>query len=391
MKALAAIRGSVGHGNIGGMELISHVVFKGLMKLGVELEVLTSCKSSSQTEIIVEFIDGVKYLYLPTTQPSKYCIEFHREIKAYYEHIKKDISVIFSVSGAGSSLTKNAEKVPTVAWWHGTFLEEELDKVYKYQFIDGNSLSAFNVERLVVSTILPRLFGGVLEDYQAFDYHVCISTYMQEILKCYGIEPARISLILNGINEQFLKNLESLNPDKNSYKAEFGLSTSKIVLGLVGRMGEAKGEKLIKSLIDKLPAEKFSFFFVGAKIDVNDIEARGFEVKNISLPHGEMGKAFKAMDIFVNPTLRLSGLDMTVLEAYLSGTDVVVSNLPQYKGFADELGLKLKFFDVGDANSLEAAIKSPVKNEFKPEQLEKFSEDKMILSFYSLLENVRKK
>lgn len=390
MKVLAAIRGSVGHGNIGGMELISHIVFKGLVKSGVELEVLTSCKSSSQADIIVEIIDGVKYLYLPTTQPSKYCEEFHREIKVYYEQIKNDVSVIFSVSGAGSSLTRNAEKVPTLVWWHGTFLEEELDKVYKYQYIDENSLNAFNVERLVVSTILPRLFGGVLEDYQAFDYHVSISTYMQEILKCYGIAPTRISLIFNGINKQFLDNLKDLNSDKNAFKVEFGFSVSKTVLGFVGRMGQAKGEKLIKTLIDKLPADKFSFFFVGAKVDVNDIESRGFEVKNISMPHSDMGRAFKAMDVFVNPTLRLSGLDMTVLEAYLSGTDVVVSNLPQYKGFAEELGLKLKFFEVGNASSLEAAIKSRVKNESKPEQLEEFSEDKMVTSFYTLLENIKK-
>ncbi len=36
MKVLAAIRGCIGHDHVGGMELISHIIFRGLIKRGLD-------------------------------------------------------------------------------------------------------------------------------------------------------------------------------------------------------------------------------------------------------------------------------------------------------------------------------------------------------------------
>ena len=388
MKILAAIRGCVGHGHIGGMELISHIVFKGLIDRGLDIEVLTSCKNSVSNSMEKEIIDGVPYIYLPTKEPCKYTLEFHREISIYFESVNNTISLILSVSGAGSSITKNEYNIPTIACWHGTFLEQELDKVFKYQYQDNKQLSAFNVERLVVSTILPRLFNGILKDYQSFDYHVCISPYMQEILGCYGLPPSRIKFIPNCLSSEFVKNIPAKTDRETNVSNSFGLSSDKFTIGIVGRMGKEKGEDIIRGLIPLLPPDKFNFLFVGSKIDLEDFTKKGFEARCLNLEHSQMSTAYQAMDVFVNPTLRLSGLDMTVLEAYACGTKVIVSNLPQYKGFAEAYGIKIKFFETGNTQSLVDAINNPTPNSVKDSLTEDFSEGAMVNSYIDLINTV---
>lgn len=360
MNIVGCMRCTTHHGYLGGMEIAARKLYEGLVSKGHSVVVVSSSLEDGQKKL-KEFMDGgVKYIFLPECEPGKYSDAFHKGLVDVFNHdLIGWCDIVHSTSAGASSLSKAAIDAPIVATWHGTMLESELDKVYKYDYLDGKRLKPFNIERLVVETILPRL-SRIRQDFSTYDHHVVISEYMREIVSLYDVDVNSISHIPNSIASSFSECSEKL-PDIQFKKSK------PITLGMVGRAVAGKGHKILADALADLDPDIFELLLVGAGPEVEMFQSVPHTVKTVKLDYSDMPMAYNSIDIFINPTLRLSGLDLTILESLACGTPVVVSNLPQYQGFADKAKLSessgpIYTFQVGDPNSLSNAIRYVSKN-----------------------------
>lgn len=79
-----------------------------------------------------------------------------------------------------------------------------------------------------------------------------------------------------------------------------------------------------------------------------------------SMSPAQLRAFYNSIDIFLNPTLRPQGLDLTLMEAMMSGKPVMASRFPSIKGTVvvdEELG----FMFAPNAESLVEAIDTAVK------------------------------
>ncbi|MDO6709127.1 glycosyltransferase family 4 protein [Aliiglaciecola sp. 2_MG-2023] len=397
MNVVGCIRGTTLHGSLGGMELAAKKLYEGLAKSDIKVTVLTSALKKNQVKPIVKYECGVEYVFLPTSTLQKYSDEYHLLMSDYFEkNLLSSTDVIHSSSAGASGLCKFEKEIPIVVTWHGTALEQELDKVYKYQYLDGKQIRATNVERLIISTILPKL-NKTRKHYCSYTHHVGISNYMSDILTLYGVPQSNITTIPNSISDNFFENHNSPTKENINF-----VKSEKIVLGVVGRAIPEKGHKIFVKALSLLDSEKYEVLLVGAGSEAALYDDVSQKVTKLRLDHKQMPSAYKLMDLFINPTIRLSGFDLTILESLAANTKVLVSDLPQYSAFLEEhnfnkINNRMSCFSVGEPEKLAESInqivgeKNTVLEQAMPSKKGLLSDKVMIEHYSNLFENLKSK
>lgn len=218
-----------------------------------------------------------------------------------------------------------------VASWHGIAFETIHSDIVRDLIRPPNASRSPDLQR----TLTERLFivSDEIRFFSHYQHHVAISDYVGEVLRTvYEIPTENVHVILNGVdNSKFspapIKGLRlQLSADVDA--------TSALVLGVAGRLVKDKGHPL---LVEALP-EFLSSSNRTSKCPVYVLVAGdgpwASRYRELS-PHcvkvlgpmgpSEMANFYNAIDVFVNPTLRAQGLDLTLLEAMMCGKPLLAT------------------------------------------------------------------
>ncbi|OMO93732.1 Glycosyl transferase, family 1 [Corchorus olitorius] len=344
----------------GGMERHAYTLHNALTRRGHQIHVFTSPLDDGK-DIHPETPDS--------NSPRIHCHEGEagkwRYNKAYElfeeENQRQPFDVIHSESVALPHwLARNLNNLAVS--WHGIALESLESSIYQdLTRKPGEPMSpAFNTS---LYGVVPKVLNEI-RFFHNYAHHVAISDSCGEMLRdVYQIPTKRVHVILNGVDETGFGNDESLGLDLRS---KIGvLKNGSLVFGVAGRLVKDKGHPLLyeafSRLIKKHPDPNVYLVVAGS----GPWEQRYKELGNRVLVLGSMTpsqlKAFyNAIDIFVNPTLRPQGLDLTLMEAMMSGKPVMASRFPSIKGSIvvnDELG----FMFAPNVESLLEALEEAVR------------------------------
>lgn len=372
MYILGTIRQSVLHNSTGGMEVATHDLYKGLVDRGIKVDVLTSSLMNDPSELTIK--DGVRYIFIQGASPGVYSNEYHSGVASYVEYLAVSNNlpnVVHSASGAAKSLLNNQYKIPVIATWHGTNLEQELDRMMSYVYVEGKTLLPIHCEKLLLNFYQNK---ELFNDFQYFQGHVVLSDFMKECLLTYGIDESKIRIIGNSLPDCFFV--------KQGSTFNFQKSDQKTLIGLVGRPIPMKGHHFFRKVLEKLNPNEFEILIVGGGDDAIEIY-KGIDIKIdfVSVPRDLMPTIYPLFDIYINPTFRYSGFDLTVQEALLSGTLVLNSDVKPYKNYYNELLVKFgdespfSVFKVGDIDSCINAINRLVISKQKNKHQEYFKKE----------------
>ncbi|KAK6274372.1 hypothetical protein POUND7_004081 [Theobroma cacao] len=225
--------------------------------------------------------------------------------------------------------------------WHGIALESLQSSIYQDLTRKPNEpmSPAFNVS---LYGVVPKVLNEI-RFFHNYAHHVAISDSCGEMLRdVYQIPRKRVHVILNGVDENGFRNDLSLGL---YFRSKIGVPRNgSLVLGVAGRLVKDKGHPLLYEAFSKLIRKHPDVYLLVA--GSGPWEQRYRELSPRVLVLGSMAPSqlrafYNAIDIFVNPTLRPQGLDLTLMEAMMSGKPVMASRFPSIQGSIvvdDELG-----------------------------------------------------
>ncbi|KAF8107616.1 hypothetical protein N665_0119s0078 [Sinapis alba] len=314
--------------NPGGMERHAFTLYTALARRGHRVHVFTSpLDSSLETNKIINLkihphgdAEHGKWLY-------RKAWELYQE-----ENQKQPFDVVHSESVALPYW--KAREVPNLAvTWHGVALESLQSSIYQDLIRKPGEprLQSFNAS--LYSAVLPKILEEI-RFFHNYAHHIAISDSCGEMLRdVYQIPEKRVHVILNGVDEHGFTSDKKL---RSLFRSKLGLqvSSSTIVLGAAGRLVKDKGHPLLFEAFSKLIETHSNVHLVVAGTGPWEQRYKklGDKVTVLgSLDSNELKGFYNAIDLFVNPTLRPQGLDLTLMEAMLSGTPVMASRYPSIK------------------------------------------------------------
>uniref|UniRef100_A0A1D1YSR0 Putative glycosyltransferase MJ1607 n=1 Tax=Anthurium amnicola TaxID=1678845 RepID=A0A1D1YSR0_9ARAE len=226
-----------------------------------------------------------------------------------------------------------ARDVPNLAvTWHGIALEALQSNIYQ--------ALASGPEEPMLPALNSSLSGQplkVLQEIRFFNdyaHHVAISDSSGEMLRdVYQIPAGRVHVIVNGVDD------EEFAPDEplgRAFRDEIGLpANATLVMGVAGRLVRDKGHPLLHEAFSRLMGAHPGVYLVVAGSGPwaqRYADLRPRVVPLGAMPPSRLKAFYNAVDVFVNPTLRPQGLDLTLMEAMQCGTPVMASRLPSIKG-----------------------------------------------------------
>lgn len=238
-----------------------------------------------------------------------------------------------------------ARNVPNLAVsWHGIALESLHSDIYQdLARRPGEPVSPAFTKN--VQGVIPKVLNEI-RFFQNYAHHVAISDSCGEMLRdVYQIPSKRVHVILNGVDEdEFHEDLKL----GQEFRIKYGLparNASTLVLGVAGRLVKDKGHPLLHEAFSKL-VKKYPTNVYLIVAGSGPWEQRYKDLGPRVLVLGSMSPSalrafYNSIDIFVNPTLRPQGLDLTLMEAMMSGKPVMASRFPSIKGTVvvkDEFG-----------------------------------------------------
>lgn len=197
-----------------------------------------------------------------------------------------------------------------------------------------------------ILSLVPKFLGlkfvrtryGLDNKYPVLDYpaskEIAISSEIYDMLKTrYRYNDRDLYLIHNGVSkEKYYKNLNVA--EKEALKAKHGISTGKVIIGLVASFEYNKGHDILLDAVDGLPPEvkeTVEIVFVGssAESQINSVEQKirdmGLTETVKILPFQPLAEIYPMIDIMVLPS-RAEGFGLVVIEAMLIGCCVIRSN-----------------------------------------------------------------
>lgn len=372
----------------GGMQDHILMLCKGLSGRGLEVTVITTRHPDG---IGFEDIGGVKIHYLGNTSAGEYSNQWWKEsLNKFIElHDLNKFDVVHTQSGGGYSFLKeklnDVYKCPVVLSLHGTSLDEIKTRL-------NFGLSIKNpVKSLKIFASIARYVYSYLTYEQILVKRsdaVIATSYEQEniIKKLYSIDSDRIFRVFNGIDVSFFipskKSGEIIGQDYNiPLSANFLLS--------VARLEKDKGiQNIIAALpyiLKELPDTKLMVVGDGsyASLLKKQVELLNLEKSVIftgMVPFESLPDYFNACDVFVNPTIRQNGYDLTILEAMACEKPVVVSNIGSVPTVIED-DVDGILVPTGDVNKLAEAVIMVLKDKELAQRLGKAARNKVVEKF----------
>lgn len=235
-----------------------------------------------------------------------------------------------------------AHEVPNLAvTWHGIALESVQSDIYQDLARAPNEPMLPDFEQSVQGSI-PKVLNEI-RFFKSYTHHIAISDSCGDILRdVYQIPSKRVHVIVNGVDEvKFGPELEL----GRRFRATIGIpGNATLVLGVAGRLVRDKGHPLLYQAFSNLKEKHPGVYLVVAGDGPwrRRYEDLGSQVIALgSMKPSELKGFYNGIDIFVNPTLRPQGLDLTLMEAMMSGKAVMATRFPSIKGTVvvdDEFG-----------------------------------------------------
>ncbi|KDP39722.1 hypothetical protein JCGZ_02742 [Jatropha curcas] len=311
----------------GGMERHAYTLHTALSRRGHQVHVFTSPIEKGNPLSLSR--NGVQ-IHCHEGEPGKW--RYNKAWELFNEENKRrPFDVVHSESVALPHWV--ARGVPNLAVsWHGIAFESLQSDIYQ------------DLTRKVDEPISPAanatMQGGVLKVvneirfFKNYANHVAISDSCGEMLRdVYQIPSKRVHVIVNGVDEDDFRQDFRLG---HEFRTKIRVpSNATLVLGVAGRLVKDKGHPLLHEAFSMLKEKYPNVYLIVAgsgpwQQRYKDLGAQVIVLGSLS--PSELRAFYNSIDIFVNPTLRPQGLDLTLMEAMMSGKAVMASRFPSIKG-----------------------------------------------------------
>jgi glycosyltransferase involved in cell wall biosynthesis len=312
----------------GGMERHAHTLHTALAARGHRVHVFTSppphteaAPSPSADGPQLHFLDG---------EPGQWrCDEAWKLYEAEGENDPFDVIHSESVA-VFHRWALGVDKL--VVSWHGISLEALHSGIFQ-DLARGDEEPRSPALNQSLGQSVYRVLSEV-RFFRSYAHQVAISDSTGEMLRdVYQIPSRRVHVILNGVDEaQF----EPDPPLGRAFREEVGVPKgADLVLGVSGRLVKDKGHPLLYEAFSKLALRHPNVYLLiaGKGPWENRYMDLGRNAKVLgAVPPGKLKAFYNALDVFVDPTLRPQGLDLTLMEAMQCGKPVVATRFPSIKG-----------------------------------------------------------
>ncbi|GMH05595.1 hypothetical protein Nepgr_007435 [Nepenthes gracilis] len=237
--------------------------------------------------------------------------------------------------------------------WHGIWYEIMHSKLFQELLSNPNGQLPGPMTEL--QEAMPRLIDEI-RFFSGYTQHICISNSAADILtNIYQAPRKNVHVILNGVDETVFVP----NPVAGiSFRRKYGVpDNASVIMGVAGRLVRDKGHPLLYEAISSISRRHSGIYLLVAGKRYKEL-AQSVKVLG-ALEALELSAFYNALNVFVNPTLRPQGLDLTLIEAMHCGKPVVAPNYPSITGtvlIRDELGYTFS----PNVNSLTEALEKVV-------------------------------
>ncbi|KNA23715.1 hypothetical protein SOVF_022550 [Spinacia oleracea] len=219
-----------------------------------------------------------------------------------------------------------------VVTWHGIALESLQSSIYQDLARQPGEPMSPGFNQSIQGTV-PKVLNEI-RFFRNYQHHVAISDSCGEMLRdVYQIPLKRVHVIINGVNEGDFREEVRLGEE---FRSKIGMpKNASLVIGVAGRLVKDKGHPLVHRAFSKFVKGHPNVYLIvaGSGPWENRYRELGPQVLVLgSMKPSELGAFYNAVDVFLNPTLRPQGLDLTLMEAMMSGTPVMASRFPSIKG-----------------------------------------------------------
>ena len=216
-----------------------------------------------------------------------------------------------------------------------------------------------------------------------YEHVICVSSDLFEDCEGLGINPCKLTLLENGIDESQYRRGVNLEVAK----ADQGVPANRLLIGAVGRLAEEKGFHLLLSAIARLLADghEISLAIAGegsVKQELEDqINALGIgnHVNLLGFVENTK-KLFQAMDIFCLSSLR-EGLPNVLLEAMACEVPSVATDLPGVRQVINDPGKQAILVPPNSSDDLYVALKQLVVSQNQRRQMAAAGRNRIVERF----------
>lgn len=326
----------------GGMERHAHTLHTALARRGHQVHVFTSPPDDETTSISSYHQAGAPsspYIHCHEGEPGKW-----RYNKAWEQFLEENQREPFDVVHSESVALPHwlARKLPNLAVsWHGIALESLQSRIFQDLARRPDEPGSPDFEK-GLQGVIPTVLNEI-RFFSNYAHHIAISDSCGEMLRdFYQIPNKRVHVILNGVDEDDFREDVELGKE---FRTKIGIPrNASLVLGVAGRLVKDKGHPLLHEAFSRLITKYTNVYLIiaGSGPWENRYKDLGSQVFVLGSMNPSMLRAFyNTIDVFVNPTLRPQGLDLTLMEAMMIGKPLLASRFPSIKGSVvvnDEFG-----------------------------------------------------
>ena len=320
---------------LGGMQDHVQTLSAALARRGHRVAVMTSARADGKE---FEIVEGVEIHFLKGTTVGRYSNAFWSASARQCEelHAQKPFDILHSQSiGAFGALQKNLPRqyhLPLVTSLHGTHFDV-LTTSWHTDFALANPLGVARFGAVTAQ----MLFNYARRDLwfiRASD--VVIATSDVDVVKYkkyYHLHDAQIRKVYNGIDAELFapSPISHLPSQRTQLQID---ADDKIILALA-RLQKDKGVQNAIAVMPRVSAQTRAVLIVVGDGDYRaalEQLARDLGVAERvrfvgAQPLAECARYFNLCDVFVDPTLRTDGYDLTIAEAMACGKPVIVSDV----------------------------------------------------------------
>jgi glycosyltransferase involved in cell wall biosynthesis len=328
---------------LGGMQDHVQTLSAALVRRGHRVVVITSALADGKE---FEIVEGVEIYFLKGTAVGRYSNAFWSASTRRCEelHAQKPFDVLHSQSiGAFGALQKNLPRqyrLPLVTSLHGTHFDV-LTTSWHTDFALTNPLGIARFGAVTAQ----MLFNYVRRDLWFIrGSDVVIATSDADVVKYkkyYRLSDARIRKVYNGIDADLFAPLlisdpsTALRTNLQSLRTLLQIDASDKIILALARLQKDKGVQNAIAVMPRVLAQTRAVLIVVGDGDYRaalEQLARDLGVSERvrfvgAQPLAECARYFNLCDVFVDPTLRTDGYDLTIAEAMACGKPVIVSDV----------------------------------------------------------------
>eukprot|EP01062_Namystynia_karyoxenos_P082575 TRINITY_DN9318_c4_g1_i1.p1 TRINITY_DN9318_c4_g1~~TRINITY_DN9318_c4_g1_i1.p1 ORF type:complete len:633 (+),score=200.07 TRINITY_DN9318_c4_g1_i1:66-1901(+) len=269
----------------------------------------------------------------PSSQNARYSVHWYHSTLQHFQKVSAQVGafdVAHSESWAGVA---NAYQLglPMAVTWHGSMLDwfrNEMNLIIHNSRLKNKAPSDQSVARLkdLGTSVAYETFA-----LQGVPHHIVISDSAAADLRAADLIPAdRVHLVYNGVNEA------NFAPDPSArgpFLAKHGIDPGSYVLGCGGRLTAEKGHGQLSRAAEVVLRKYKDVALIvagtgseGGKYE--KLRKAGLRVVMVGmLGQKELAAFYNAIDAFVDPYWQHHGLNTVMIEAALSGTPLIATDL----------------------------------------------------------------